>query len=67
MSALAGAVTQALTLGMLEADAVAVILQGRNEKPVGLFSLDGRPHLQGVQVKSPDLTEYAVLAERSLA
>jgi transposase len=64
---LAGAVTAALDLGTLEADAVAVILQGRNEKPVGLFSLDGRPHLQGVQVKSPDLTEYAVLAERSLA
>jgi len=64
---LAGAVSQALTLGTLEADAVAVILQGRNEKPVGLFNLDGRPHLQGVQVKSPDLAAYAVLAERSLA
>jgi len=67
VSVLAKAVTHALELGTLQADAVRVILQGHNEKPVGLFSLAGRPHLQGVQVQSPDLTQYATLGERSLA
>ncbi len=61
------AIEQALELGTLQADAVRVVLQGHREKPLRLFSLDGRPHLQGVQINKPDLTQYAALAERSLA
>jgi len=64
---LSRAIDKALELGTLQVDAVHVILQGCQEKPLGMFSLDGRPHLQGVQVNKPDLTQYATLAARSLA
>ena len=67
INGLAKAITRALELGMLEVDAIQVILQGCNEKPLGVFSLDGRPHLQGVQVQSPDLSVYGILGQRSLA
>lgn len=35
---------------------------GRREQPVGLFSLDDRPQLKLIQVQSPDLDAYRVLA-----
>ncbi len=47
---LTGAVDAALTIGATSADAVALILYHRSEQPVGLFSLDGHPHLKSVQV-----------------
>ena len=31
------------------------------EQPVGLFCLDGRPHLKAVEVPTPDLSAYAIL------
>lgn len=52
------AVEQALQIGALGADAIRLILEHRRERPVGLFSLDGRPHLKLVQVSSPDLSVY---------
>jgi transposase len=58
---LAGAIRQTLAIGAISYDAVRVILQGRQEEPVGLFSLDGRPHLKLVQVRSPDLGAYRAL------
>ena len=36
-------------------------LEHRRERPVGLFSLDGRPHLKLVDVPGPDLGGYASL------
>ena len=39
------AVERALELGLADADAVRLILEHRSEEPVGLFCLDGRPHL----------------------
>ena len=33
----------------------------RTERPVGLFSLDGHPHLKEVAVEAPDLTAYRAL------
>jgi transposase len=56
------AVGRALELGVADADAVRLILEHRREQPVGLFCLDGRPHLRSVVVPSPDLSEYASLA-----
>jgi transposase len=60
---LTGAVDAALTIGATSADAVALILYHRTERPVGLFSLDGHPHLKSVQVEPPDLHAYTALAE----
>jgi transposase len=56
------AVERALELGTADADAVRLILEHRREQPVGLFSLDGRPHLKLVAVPAPDLSAYASLS-----
>jgi transposase len=55
------AVERALELGTADADAVRLILEHRREKPVGIFSLDGRPHLALVSVPVPDLGVYVSL------
>ena len=55
------AVQQALGINTLSVDAVRLILQQRQEQPVGLFCLDGRPHLKSVQVQMPDLQAYRCL------
>jgi transposase len=55
------AVQQALAINTLSVDAVRLILQQRQETPVGLFCLDGRPHLKSVQVHTPDLQAYRCL------
>jgi hypothetical protein len=56
------AVEHTLTIGALSSDAVRIILQARQEQPVGLFSLEGRPHLKLVRVQAPDLHAYRALA-----
>jgi transposase len=56
------AVERALELGAADADAVRLILEHSRERPVGLFCLDGRPHLKAVAVPAPDLSAYASLA-----
>lgn len=58
---LADAIRQTLTLGVIGYEAVRVTLQARREKPIGLFSLDGRPHLKWVSVQPPDLGAYRAL------
>ena len=55
------AIERALELGTADADAVRLILEHRREKPVGIFSLDGRPHLALVSVPVPDLGVYVSL------
>lgn len=61
MRELTGAVTEALSIGATGSDAITCILEHRTEVPVGLFSLDGRPHLKEVAVETPDLTAYRSL------
>jgi transposase len=61
LAELTGAVEHALSLGMHGVDAVRLILQGRQEKPVELFCLDGRPHLKGVHLPPPNLEAYRSL------
>jgi transposase len=58
---LAEAVRQTLAIGAISYDAVRVILQNRQERPVGVFCLDGRPHLKLVQVEAPNLGAYRAL------
>lgn len=60
---LAGAIEYALSINIIDYDALKLIVQHRRERPVGLFNLDGRPHLQAVQVQAPDLLAYRVLTE----
>jgi hypothetical protein len=58
---LTGAVGQALSIGATGADAVGLILAHSQERPVGLFSLDGHPHLKSVVVDDIDLGAYRAL------
>ena len=58
---LARAVAYALSIDVIDADAIRLILEHRQDRPVGLFCLDGRPPLQGVQVQPPDLLGYRSL------
>ncbi|QEG36184.1 IS21 family transposase [Bythopirellula goksoeyrii] len=61
---LTGAVDYALDIGIHDADSIRVILEHRRESPVGLFSLDGRPHLRAVTVTETYVSAYqALLAE----
>lgn len=59
---LADAIEQTLAINALSADAVRVILEGRREQPIGVFNLEGRPHLKLVRVQAPDLGAYRMLA-----
>jgi transposase len=61
MPELTAAVTQALAIGATGADAIGLILFHSAERPVGLFSLDGRPHLNAFVIDPPDLGAYGAL------
>lgn len=58
---LTGAVEYALDIGVIDADAIRVIVEHRREEPLALFSLDGRPHLRMVEVETTDVSAYASL------
>ena len=57
------AIVHALSRGANTSDAVRVLLEQRRERAVPLFLLDGRPHLKGVSVPTPDLHVYHALCE----
>ncbi len=58
---LADAVDKALAIGATGSDAIALIVFHRAERPVGLFSLDGHPHLKPFVIDPPDLSAYRAL------
>jgi len=58
---LKAAVHTALELGAITPDAIKVILEGRRDRAIPMFSLDGRPHLSLVNVAAPDLGAYGHL------
>jgi transposase len=60
---LAAAVEQALSIGATGADAIRLITLHRAERPVGLFSLDGHPHLKLFAIDPPDLRAYGFLTQ----
>lgn len=61
ISELAGAIEYALDIGIHDADSIQVILEHRREAPVGLFSLDGRPHLKTITVTETSVSAYQTL------
>lgn len=61
LSHVADAIDYALDIDVIDPDSIRVILQHRSEKPVELFSLDGRPQLKPFKVETTDVSAYAVL------
>jgi len=61
LSALKDAVQHALKIGVTSADAVRLILEHREEQPVNLFCLEGRPHLKSVQIRQTSVLAYQSL------
>jgi len=59
--ALTRAIETAISIGATGSDAIALILFHHAERPVGLFSLDGHPHLKSLSIEVPDLTAYRAL------
>ncbi len=57
------AIEYALDLDVIDVDSLRTILEHRADRPVELFSLDGRPQLAEVQVETTDVTAYQVLLE----
>jgi hypothetical protein len=51
----------ALDIDVIDADSIRTILEHRAERPVALFSLDGRPHLAHVRVETTDVAAYGAL------
>jgi transposase len=60
---LAEAVEYALDIDVIDADSIRTIVEHRNDQPVKLFPLDGRPHLAHVQVETTDVSSYQALLE----
>jgi hypothetical protein len=58
---LADAVEYALGIGAVDPDSIRVVLDHRADRPVALFTRDGRPHLAGVRVEPTDVTAYGAL------
>jgi transposase len=55
------AVAYALAIDVIDPDSIRVILDHRADRPVELFTLDGRPHLRAVRVARTDLAAYGAL------
>ena len=61
VAALTRAIETAISIGATGSDAIALILFHHAERPVGLFCLDGHPHLKSLSIEVPDLTAYRAL------
>ena len=61
LSTLTKAVHQALSIGATSSDAIRLIALSHKEAAIGLFSLDGRPHLKSVKLQNIDLSSYGAL------
>ena len=61
MPRLRRAVDRALECGATSRDAVAQFLYPPEPNEAPVFHLEGRPHLQGVRVREPDLGQYSLL------
>ncbi len=58
MKELDRAVHRALEIGATAVDAIRLFLESGREETVKLFSLDGRPHLQGHTIAEPHIHRY---------
>jgi transposase len=61
LGVLTRAVRRALSIGATSSDAIRLIALYHKEAPVGLFCLDGRPHLKSVRLQNIDLSSYGTL------
>lgn len=61
LAQLSDAVASALAIDVTDPDSIRVILDHRADRPVPVFSLDGRPHLAGVRVAVTDVAAYGAL------
>jgi len=61
LPALKSAVQHALEIGAGNADAVRLILEYQQEPTIGLFCLEGRPHLKLVKVSQTNVSAYQSL------
>jgi len=58
---LTAAIEYALDIDVIDVDSIRTIVEHRTERPVGLFSLEGRPHLAQVRVETTDVAAYGAL------
>lgn len=63
LSQLTGAVEYALDIDVIDPDSIRTIVEHRAERPVELFSLEGRPHLAQMRVETTDVSAYQALLE----
>jgi hypothetical protein len=63
LSQLAAAVEYALDIDVIDADSIRTIVEHRADRPVEMFTLDGRPWLQAVRVETTDVSSYQALLE----
>ncbi len=61
LAQLTNAVEYALDIDVTDPDSIRVIIEYRSQKPVELFSLDGRPELTRVRVETTDVSAYQSL------
>lgn len=61
LAQLTGAVEYALDIDVIDPESIRTIVEHRAERPVALFSLDGRPHLALVRVETTDVAAYGAL------
>ena len=61
LSQLTDAVNWALAIDVIDPAGIGLILDHRADRPVPVFSLDGRPHLASVRVPATDVAAYGVL------
>ena len=61
---LTDAIEYALDIDVIDADSIRTIVEHRADRPVALFSLDGRPHLAHVRVETTDVSAYQALLRR---
>jgi transposase len=64
LAAVTAAVERALTLAIVDADAVRLLLEQAHQQPVAGFDLAGRPRLSALRLPPPDLTAYTNLTSR---
>ncbi len=61
LTQLTDAVESALAINVIDPDSIRVILDHRSDRPVPVFSLEGRPHLASVRVTVTNVAAYGVL------
>jgi transposase len=60
---LTDAIDYALGIDVIDPDSIRVILDHRADRPVDLFTLDGRPQLRAVRVAPTNVAAYTILLQ----